>query len=368
MVIGIVISGLEIGGAEYSLVKLLNVIAPYCRKVLIICLSSSDRSIIEQLPKGVQVIELGLTSKNPIAWYKSYFHLKNIRPKLIIGWGTYANFIAIIVSFLLRDSKILISERLYVPKMFYRESSVIRRKIVFILMRLLYPKADIVTANSLKNVTFLRRFIGGKPRYKLLKNTININECIEKSNSLIESELRAMKGVKILALGRLDYQKGFDNLLHAFSIISKIKTWNLVIVGDGPEKRYLQELSKSLGVSNNVHFVPKAVNPFPYYKWADFVVAPSRVEGFPNAILESMSMGTPVICTNFKTGAAELTHNGKYGMLVPMNDNKKLAEAMLSLGQDIDKIKRLGLASQKISFEMYDAGIILDHYLNCLEL
>ena len=119
-------------------------------------------------------------------------------------------------------------------------------------------------------------------------------------------------------------------------------TWTLLIVGDGPDKEQLVDLSKKIDIYEKIHWAGAQTNPFPYYKWADLVVVPSRFEGFPNVPLEAMACGTPVICSDCNTGPRELTCGGVYGVLVPVENVQALAHKIISLGEDSALRKKLG--------------------------
>lgn len=133
-----------------------------------------------------------------------------------------------------------------------------------------------------------------------------------------------------MALGREDRSKGFWHLLKAFSLIhQKMPDTRLAIVGAGSFEKY-KRLAAELGIADVVCMPGLKKNPFPWLKRADLYTALSIYEGFPNAMVEAMALGTPVICTNCMTGPAEiLTEDyrkaleaeeileGDYGVLIP---------------------------------------------------
>jgi glycosyltransferase involved in cell wall biosynthesis len=173
-------------------------------------------------------------------------------------------------------------------------------------------------------------------------------------------------GPRILAIGRLDAQKGFDVLLNAFAVVRRHYPWRLVLVGDGPEREALHALARRSGLDDAVEWIGAIRNPFPYYRWADLVVMPSRFEGFPNVALEAMSCGKPVICANCKTGPREVTQNGRYGMLVKVNDVDSLAEAILTLGADAERRVQLGRLAQNHVRATYDVSCTKPLYASVL--
>ena len=137
----------------------------------------------------------------------------------------------------------------------------------------------------------------------------------------------------LVAMGRLKPQKGFDLLLEAFARC-KNKTWPLVILGDGPERERLASLSMSLGLDSRVYFPGRISDPASILSQAGIFVLSSRFEGFPMAILESMSCGLPVISFDCPTGPGDIISDGIDGVLVKNGDIPALAAAMDLLMED----------------------------------
>lgn len=359
---------LQLGGAERSLVKLVQVIWPGITHIHVICLSGADKTLRSKLPPeaGISLLN-GYASSNPFTWIQVYSKLRLLKPDLVLGWSTYANLVAVTTTRCLPGSKVVLSERNYVPKMFSaRDNSSVRRKMVLGLMRRLYRKADVVTANSLVNLRFLKKYIGPGPVYRLLPNVIDLDEVKPKAECAVPALLQQIQGPRILAVGRLVYQKGFDLLLDALRRVRTSHPWSLVIVGDGPLKSQLMRQAQCLGLTNHVHWAGLAENPFPFYRWAQMVVVPSRFEGFPNVALEAMAMGRAVICSDCDTGPRELTVNGKFGRLVPTGDSKALADAILELGRDPDLMDRMGGAAQGHVRKHYEPNALRERYLEAL--
>ena len=97
---------------------------------------------------------------------------------------------------------------------------------------------------------------------------------------------------KLIFVGRLVYQKGIDRILYLFK---KIKNLELLLIGNGIEKKKLQRKVKELKIEKNVKFLGHKKNPFKYIAGADYFILPSRWEGLPNCVIESLALGTPVI-------------------------------------------------------------------------
>jgi GalNAc-alpha-(1->4)-GalNAc-alpha-(1->3)-diNAcBac-PP-undecaprenol alpha-1,4-N-acetyl-D-galactosaminyltransferase len=136
---------------------------------------------------------------------------------------------------------------------------------------------------------------------------------------------------EIVSVGRLDiFQKRQDILLEAFSIISsKHPNVRIKFYGDGEDKKTLEKLAEKLKISDQIIFAGVSDNIYNSIKSAQLFVLSSDFEGIPNALMEAMSIGLPVVSTNCRPGgAALLIENNKNGLLVPQRDIKALAEAI----------------------------------------
>jgi glycosyltransferase involved in cell wall biosynthesis len=153
----------------------------------------------------------------------------------------------------------------------------------------------------------------------------------------------------IVSIGRLTRQKGFDLLLRAFAgIAGEFAQWRVAIIGEGAECANLQRLAQSLGLEGRVAFVGQVPDIESWLARAGLVVQPSRFEGFPNVILESMGMGAAVVSADCEAGPAELIEDGVNGRLVPVEDVAALAAAMADLMAREDVRLRLGQQALKV--------------------
>jgi len=153
----------------------------------------------------------------------------------------------------------------------------------------------------------------------------------------------------IVAVGRLAAQKGFDVLLNAFAKVAhEFPQWRLAIIGEGRERTELQSLRDRLRLEHRVEFVGQVQNVETWLARAALVVQPSRFEGFPNAVLESMGMGAAVISADCQSGPAELIEDGVNGRLVPVENVSALAAVMADLMAREDVRAQLGLQALKV--------------------
>jgi glycosyltransferase involved in cell wall biosynthesis len=202
--------------------------------------------------------------------------------------------------------------------------------------------------------------------YKL-KNTKTIYNPIDLT--LINQKLIALKPFEfdyVLAIGRLNRQKGFDILIKSFAKTNLRKRVKLVILGEGEERKNLEKLIVKFDLKSQVLLFGKVDNPFIYIKYAKFFILSSRYEGFGNVLSEALTCGTPVIATDCEAGPSEIVKNGKNGLLVPVEDEEALKVAMDKLFYDRGLYKRLKTNTRK-SVERFDIKNIVKEWLNLFE-
>ncbi|MFL0810118.1 MAG: glycosyltransferase [Agarilytica sp.] len=167
----------------------------------------------------------------------------------------------------------------------------------------------------------------------------------------------------ILGVGELSKRKDFATLLRAFAIVRQSLDCRLVIVGKGKQKEQLQALAKALGVDEDFDLPGFVKEPYPWLFHADLKVLCSLTEGMPLVLMEALAMGTPVVATDCPSGPREILQGGKYGGLVPMQDEKSLAQAIVNDIQEPPSRKTLRQAA-----EPYLVSNATDAYLRCMGL
>lgn len=266
---------------------------------------------------------------------------RNLNIDVALSFGSTAN----IANALSRVSdKVIVSIRGYYEAL---SNSLIGKHI----NKLVYNKADVTICVAEKLSRDLRE-IYQLPIGKVvtLYNPYDFDSIVEQANKNIPIEIRHPA---IVTMGRLDKIKGYRHLLNAFALVQKIiPEASLIFVGEGSEKDKLKELVTVLGLTENVVFVGFQANPHSYLSKCDIYVLSSIHEGFPNALVEAMACGLPVVATDCKSGpreilteiycdiAAKEIEYSDYGILIPpfssddsseVEKEKLLADAMLQL-------------------------------------
>lgn len=153
----------------------------------------------------------------------------------------------------------------------------------------------------------------------------------------------------VLAVGRLDVQKGFDWLIQAFAMQALAhRDWDLVILGDGPERDRLQAQVDLAGLAERIHLPGRAGNMPKWYQQADLYVMSSRFEGFPNTLLEALMYGVPAVSFDCDTGPRDIIDHEINGLLVPRGDVGRLSAAIGRLMSDGDLRGKLAIAAHDV--------------------
>jgi glycosyltransferase involved in cell wall biosynthesis len=177
------------------------------------------------------------------------------------------------------------------------------------ISKLLYKRADkiIAVSEELKQ-DLIKNFFIEAQKIKVIYNPYDIEKINLLAQEAIEGELKDIFNKKcIINTGRLTMQKGQWHLIRAFSYVcNEFDDIELVFMGDGPLLNKLQRLAEELGVIDRVHFIGFQSNPYKYMKNSCLYVLTSLYEGFPNALVEAMICGLPIISVNCKSGPKEI--------------------------------------------------------------
>lgn len=167
----------------------------------------------------------------------------------------------------------------------------------------------------------------------------------------------------ILAAGRFTRQKDYPTMLRAFQLVRGRLDARLVILGEGEERASIEALARALGVADSTAFVGFVANPHAYMRHSSVLALSSAWEGFGNVLVEAMACGTPVVSTDCPHGPREILDNGRYGTLVPVGDDRALAEAIRLSLDGVSEAERAMLMGRAAEFSVQRAA---QQYLDVL--
>jgi glycosyltransferase involved in cell wall biosynthesis len=233
------------------------------------------------------------------------------------------------------------------------------RRFVKSLTRRAYRRADAFLANSHEMARGLQHRLGLDPsRMRVIQNPIDV----DRVRRLSREPLAAPPELPfIVTAGRLEFQKGHDILLRAFAGCAAAVGHNLVILGKGSLDAELKRLATELGIGDRVLFRGFVENPWAWIAKADLFVLPSRWEGFPSIVAETLACGAPALVTACDFGPAEVVEHGVNGWVVPPEDQGAFQTGMEGLLRDSEVRGRLAAAGPARARE-FDIAKMIDAY------
>ena len=223
----------------------------------------------------------------------------------------------------------------------------------------------VIPNESMKNYLDKKYKISKNIHYNVVSNAVLDQSIITQSNeSIIDEWYTDKKLKKIIAVGRLTYQKNFDNLIKSFRNVFEIdSSARLVIIGDGEDFHLLNNLKKKLELDDSVKFLGYKRNPYKYIKNSDLFVMNSRWEGPGHVLIEAMGVGCPVITTDCDSGPADTIQNGEYGLLVKPDDCNQLSQAIIYALKNKQEMI-LKLKKSKLFLNRFYTPEVADRYLH----
>lgn len=170
---------------------------------------------------------------------------------------------------------------------------------------------------------------------------------------------------RVIAVGRLDYQKGFDRLIQAWEIVqkdAKCHNWRLDIFGQGEWRDMLQRMIEKAGLDQSAHIHPPTSQIGNEYADSSLLVMSSNYEGFPMVMIEAMACGLPVVSFDYKCGPRDIIDNGINGLLVSNGDIEGLAYAMIEVISD-NAYRKLLSANAKRIVETYSEEAVMAKWI-----
>lgn len=170
---------------------------------------------------------------------------------------------------------------------------------------------------------------------------------------------------RVIAVGRLDYQKGFDRLIQAWEIVNKsgkYDDWRLDIFGQGDWKDMLQGMIDKKGLNGSAFINKPTKNIGDEYADSSMLVMSSNYEGFPMVMIEAMACGLPVVAFDFKCGPKDIIRNEENGLIIHNGDIKALADGIMKLMEDTENRKRMSLNARKI-VDTYSEKAVMEKWI-----
>ncbi len=350
---------LEVGGAERVFVTLANGFAERGHSVQVV-LTKPEGALRKELSPAVRIVDLRTyriwRTVLPLARY-----LRRERPDALLSTLSQPNLVAILAKRLARVPTRVVVREANTPTREFGGAIRLKDRVVPALIARVYRYADAIVAVSKGVQTDLLRLTGlPQTRIPCIYNPVITQELLQKREAAVEHSWFAEGAPPVvLAVGRLTAQKDFPTLLRAFARLPAPA--RLLILGEGEQRAELEQLAQQLGIPERVQLLGYEPNPFRYMRRASVFVLSSRYEGLPNALIQAMACGCPVVATDCPSGPREILADGKYGALVPVGDVDALADAILQGIQG-----RIPHAPDEW-LQQFEESHIIEQYLRVLE-
>jgi glycosyltransferase involved in cell wall biosynthesis len=345
MKLGVVITGLGMGGAENHLLKVL----PKMKiPLFVISLTNNDLIGKELEKKGIKVYYLGLNKFNLLSIILKFRKIiKKEKPTIIDSYLIHANIFTRLIRPL--DYKLINSIR----GNYYTRDDFSFSFILKIIERMTRKNVDlfIPNSNTLKKIMIKHNI--PKNKIKTLFNGIDLNEIKNRSNEKINDLTFDKKLIYIIYVGSLRHVKNVGIIIKASQFLNN--KYKILIIGDGPLKNDLIELSKD---GQKIIFLGKKENPLPYLKKSDIFILPSFSEGMSNSLLEAMTLGKNCLVSDIDANK-ELIGN-KEGLTFKVKNQKDLLNKINYLHDN--KSNKFGLNAHKKIIKFYDINKVINNY------
>ena len=324
--LAVVIPNFQGGGAERVVLHLLREIDRAQFDVVLV-VGRLEGAFASQLDPDVEVVELGHArsrSAIPALWRA----LRTIRPDVVLSTLGFNLAVLVLKPFLLRHVGVAVRIANTVS---VEESGHARGKqaALRLLQKRLYRRADVIICQSTSMADDVRAYLELDPaRIQRLYNPVDSESILARADGPDPFGPRQGE-TRILAVGKLDHQKGFDLLLPAFAqVYQENPTVRLTILGDGADRPALNAQISDLGLDEVVHMPGFVDNPYVWMRHADLFALSSRFEGFANVLIEALALGLPAVAFDAPGGMDEVITEGENGWLAPAEDVDAFAAAL----------------------------------------
>jgi len=232
-----------------------------------------------------------------------------------------------------------------------------------------YEPVNTFSVEQADAVTAVSRFMAEEA-----KNTLGVNKEIRVIPNFVDTEVyspapcelmeQPERDIVVAHVSNFRAVKRVDDLVYAMCMVTKAAPKaKLMLIGDGPERHRVERLIDKMDLRHNVVLTGYRSDVPDLLRCVDTLVLPSETESAPLTILEAMSTGLPVLATNVG-GIPEIVEDGRNGFLVPLKHPEDIAEKILELHGDREKMRRMGAAARETVLERYSTEKVVQQYLD----
>lgn len=224
-----------------------------------------------------------------------------------------------------------------------------------IAAKFMYRKITTIITPSFGTANNLNKLLGLQNNIHTIYNPVSYKEAINNSECHYDSDLmeKTLTLPIIIGVGRLEAPKNFSLLIRAHKkLLDSGTRCNLIILGEGSQRKDLENLVNELGSKNNV-FLPGFINnPEHFISKASVFVLSSNFEGFGIVLVEALFLGVPIVSTNCDYGPSEILDDGQLGRLVAVEDLDGMVTAIKSSLMEKREINPVTLLSKISNYDL----------------
>ena len=327
----VAIPSFRIGGAERFMINLVNNLddRKFDKTLLVINGEGAYKSLVKP---NIKIIDL---KKNRVSKSKKQIVevINQIEPDFIVSTLVHLNLTILGLKKKFKNNpKIIVREATNILN-FINKDQKLKRLFYKLAINKFYIKSHkvVMQCNGMKE-KFINDFSIPESKLETIYNPVDIEFINKKSLEPVTDVIFEDDKINLISVGRLSDEKDFPSLLKAIEILkNKKKVYNikLNIIGDGPNRDSIEKLISDLNLTNEVQLLGFKDNPYKYIKSSDIFVLPSKIEGFPNVLLEALTCGIKIVSTDCETGPREILLNDIYGNLCKVGDPGSIAAAIL---------------------------------------
>ncbi|MCE7887566.1 MAG: glycosyltransferase [Alphaproteobacteria bacterium PRO2] len=318
-VIAFILPDLSAGGAEMVLIRLMNAL-PREKYDPVLVTVRSDGVLKDFIGPGIPFHPLH-ASHVTMALPKLYKKLREINPAVVVSTMAHMNFATLTLRPFFKNTKFIVREST-VPDCTLEERGALG-PVIRMLYPMLYRLADKIIAPA---QIILEKM---NSQLKIPSKTMGIlPNPVDISTINISTPPAANNGtIRFIAAGRLHPEKGFDRLIKALKDYHGT-AWHLTLLGEGEQREQLEYMIKALKFEDKVSLPGFRREPWQEFSAADCFLLPSRWEGLPNAALEALACGTPVIAMRDAGGIVEIAAEAPQGAVTLAHTMQDFLKAM----------------------------------------
>lgn len=327
------VSSMHAGGAERVAATLATAWAARGDTVTLAPTFTKKGQLFYRLGRSVKLVwladRMGWLGKTRLAGLRKLFAIRRLvketQPDVIVSFLTNVNVMVLLAAGRM-GVPIIVCERTN-PAV---STSAGRR--LPALRRYTYPQATIVTLQSQDSVQAFANMVPGIRELAVIPNPLP-PELLNAPRTRVAKTPTAR--YRLVAMGRLVDFKRFDALIGVFAqLAAQYPEWDLYIWGEGPSRPQLLTVIQDAGLEARVFLPGRTDDPWTELAAGDIFVLTSQVEGFPNVLLEAMALGLPCVTVDCPSGPREMSRDGQDALLVPVDDQAALQNALVQLMGD----------------------------------